>query len=64
MAADEKQLFNGLKLTLSGDIFLGESINENADGYGVLLTNRNELIEGRFKQGVIESGKMRVLYSN
>ena len=64
VSEDKKDLFKGVRLTLSGDLFLGENDGDNADGYGVLLTNKNELIEGKFSKGVIQKGKIRVLYAN
>ena len=35
-----------------------------AYGKGVLLTNKNELIEGHFSKGIIQSGVCKILYSN
>ena len=43
---------------------LGENDGEKAEGKGVLLTNKNELIEGHFSKGIILSGNSRILYSN
>jgi len=58
----EINVFKTIKLTISGDLFLGEVENGQANGYGIILTNINLLIEGNFRDGVIEEGKVRILY--
>ncbi|CAI2364639.1 unnamed protein product [Moneuplotes crassus] len=55
-------IFKGIKLTISGDLFLGEISEGEANGYGIILTNRNSLIEGTFSNGIIEEGKVKILY--
>ncbi|CAI2381814.1 unnamed protein product [Moneuplotes crassus] len=55
-------IFKVIKLTISGDLFLGETAEGQAQGYGVILTNKNSLIEGNFKDGIIEEGKVKILY--
>lgn len=61
---DQKDFIDDYKLTISGDIFRGKDFSEMPNGFGVLLTNKNELIEAYFKFGYVESGKIRILYSN
>ena len=46
---DEQELMEEFRLTTSGDVFRGNDEGPIPNGYGVLLTNKNHLIEGFFK---------------
>jgi hypothetical protein len=59
---DEKELLKEFKLSESGDIFRGK-YKENKFS-GICLSGNNELIEAHFADGIIERGKIRILYSN
>jgi hypothetical protein len=50
---NQNERFKMIQLTISGDLFLGETQNKQAHGFGVILTNKNLLIEGRFSSGII-----------
>jgi len=52
------------KLTDSGDIYIGKLDSDTLTGKGICITYKNEVIEGKFKDGKVILGRARILYSN
>ena len=55
---------NEYKLTESGDIYKGENNNGFAHGNGIWFTRQNNIVEGKFFNGVVDKGLAKILYSN
>lgn len=58
------EFLNEMKFTESGDMFKGEHNGQEPNGLGLCLTRKNQLIQARYKSGVIQSGFCRILYPN
>lgn len=55
--------FSKFKITESGDIFKGETYGNISNGKGILLTKKNELIEGYFSYGFVQRGYTKIFFS-
>ena len=60
----DTEFINEFKLTESGDIYKGENNSKFAHGNGVCFTQQNNIVEGKFFNGVVEKWLAKILYSN
>ena len=60
----EDDFVTDLRLTEKGDIFKGEHNGNYANGYGLCISRKNQIIQARFHKGIIQNGFWRILYSN
>ena len=64
---EDDDILKLIKVSQNGDIFKPISKPDGKSeitGQGVLITNKNEIIEANFANGTIQSGKMSMVYSN
>ena len=64
---EDEDLQKEFKITQAGDIFKPISKSDTKTdiiGQGVLITRNNEVIEANFIHGIIQNGKMWMVYNN
>jgi hypothetical protein len=63
-AINKKEFLKEFKLTESGEIFQSEKEQSKLSGYGMWITNKNDVIEAKFNDGKLMSGRTRILFAN
>jgi hypothetical protein len=51
----------GVCLFSDGELYSGEWVDDKPNGSGVLLNSRGEVIDGKFKDGEVTDGKIKIL---